>query len=508
MPKRAPFLLFASSFWALLTSGAFAPVVAEPLSVAPVDAHARDAGSFDGAGPELAPDRFSYELGLESAEVDLAAALEPAAPESTGVVLTGVQGIWEPEGDTAQGTPGLADAWADADTVRDPWAEALGEAARLTRIDADPWAESVAEALRVSSRAIDPWAEAFAESARIPAPPDRSGYVVVINEQVQAFIERFTGSRRDVVGLWLDRSRKYLSMIRETLREHGLPEDLAFVPMIESGFNPLAVSRAGAKGLWQFMAGTARRYGLRVDQWVDERLDPEKSTVAAAAYLRDLYRQFGSWALAKAAYNAGEVRIVKAIRSVGTDDFWTLAKTRFIVRETKDFVPAIHAATVIGRDPSKFGFDPSEPKPVEVETVKVPPRTRLARLAAAARIPARALEELNPVLVRGMTPPGAPYELRVPAGTRDAVLAALRKSATVARAKARPAAVSGSAGKGPVHVVAKGETVTSIARQHKVSIDDVLRWNGLRRDSVIRPGDRLRVSESHLAARDTSIRTR
>src|SRR5262249_51062160 len=132
---------------------------------------------------------------------------------------------------------------------------------------------------------IDPWADAFAESSRLRATVAAGpSFPVIINGQVPGFLERFTGSRRDVVGLWLNRSGRYLTMIRDVLRNQGLPEDLAFVAMIESGFNPLAVSRAGAKGMWQFMAGTARRYGLRVDQWVDERLDPEKSTTAAAAY--------------------------------------------------------------------------------------------------------------------------------------------------------------------------------------------------------------------------------
>src|SRR5207253_4017571 len=162
--------------------------------------------------------------------------------------------------------------------------------------------------------------------------------------------------QRDVIGLWLRRSGHYLGMIYDVFRAKGLPEDLAFTAMIESGFDPLAGSRAGAKGLWQFMAPTARLYGLRVDRWVDERLDPEKSTVAAAAYLRDLHARYGSWELAQAAYNAGAVKIDKAMKATGSTDFWDLTRSRFLKRETKDFVPAIQAAMVIGRDPGQYGF--------------------------------------------------------------------------------------------------------------------------------------------------------
>ena len=344
---------------------------------------------------------------------------------------------------------------------------------------------------------FDPWAYAFAESSRLQA---RSvgfvkvpQYSVSMNSQVKYFVDRFTTSRRDVVGLWVRRSGHYLGMIFDVFRAKGLPEDLAFTAMIESGFNPTAVSRVGAKGLWQFMAPTARLYGLRVDRWVDERLDPEKSTVAAAGYLNDLYVRYGTWELAQAAYNAGEVKIDRAIRGTGSTDFWDLSRSKYLRRETKDFVPAIQAAMVIGRDPSQYGFDTSPVAMPDVERVTVPASTDLKKLATSTRIPLQTLRSLNPVLVRGITPPGRTWEVRVPSGSRETVVAALTPRPTVvataaAAAPARRAAASG------IHVVRARDTVSSIAKLYGVSTSDVVRWNNLENGDAIRPGDRLRVT--------------
>ena len=318
-----------------------------------------------------------------------------------------------------------------------------------------------------------------------------ASYPVAMNHHVKFFVDRFTSSRRDLVGLWLRRSGRYLEMIRGAFRAKGLPEDLAFTAMIESGFDPLAVSRVGAKGLWQFMAPTARLYGLRVDRWVDERLDPEKSTVAAAAYLRDLHVRYGSWELAQAAYNAGAVKVDKAMRATGSGDFWDLTRSRFLRRETKDFVPAIQAATLIGRDPGQYGFELTEATTTEVERVTVPPSTDLRKLSVRAEVPLQTLRTLNPVLVRGVTPPGTTWEVRVPEGTRESILAALtpRKKTVSANGAGRRAADDAD-----VHVVRPRDTVGSIAKRYGVSISDVVRWNNLDNRDAIRPGERLRVT--------------
>jgi membrane-bound lytic murein transglycosylase D len=282
-------------------------------------------------------------------------------------------------------------------------------------------------------------------------------------------------------------------MIFDVFRAKGLPEDLAFTAMIESGFNPLAVSRVGAKGMWQFMAPTARLYGLRVDRWVDERLDPEKSTVAAARYLNDLYVRYGSWELAQAAYNAGEVKIDKAIRGTGSTDFWDLSRSKYLRRETKDFVPAIQAAMVIGRDPSQYGFEPSPVGMPDIERVTVPAGTDLRKLATSTGIEFQTLRSLNPVLIRGITPPGRTWEVRVPGGSREVVTASLTPRPKVAATAAAVAPSRRPAGTG-VHVVRARDTVSSIAKLYGVSTGDVVRWNNLENGDAIRPGDRLRVS--------------
>src|SRR5438094_757239 len=350
---------------------------------------------------------------------------------------------------------------------------------------------------------FDPWAYAFAESSRlqarsvrfVKAPP----YSVAMNSQVKYFVDRFTTSQRDVIGLWLRRSGHYLGMIYDVFRAKGLPEDLAFTAMIESGFNPVAVSRVGAKGLWHFMAPTARLYGLRVDRWVDERLDPEKSTVAAAGYLNDLYVRYGSWELAQAAYNAGEVKIDKAIRATGSADFWNLRQSKYLRRETKDFVPAIQAAMVIGRDPGQYGVAPSPAAMPDVDRVTVPASTDLRKLAASTGIPLQTLRSLNAVLVRGVTPPGRTWEVRVPSGTREAFVTALTPRMKVATV-ATVAAPSHRTAITAVHVVRARDTVSSIAKLYGVSTSDVVRWNNLENGDAIRPGDRLRVTTLRPAA--------
>jgi membrane-bound lytic murein transglycosylase D len=298
-------------------------------------------------------------------------------------------------------------------------------------------------------------------------------YPMVVNAPVEALIDYFIAKERERFGLWISRSGRYLPMIQRIFRERGLPEELAYTAMIESGFSPRAVSRVGAKGMWQFMEATGRRYGLVINRWLDERLDPVKSTMAAAEYLGDLYGMFGHWFLAQAGYNAGEARVGRAIQRARTSDFWALTQTRHLPDETKLFVPQILAAAVITRAPARYGFDVTLEAPLAFDEVTVRRPLDLDTIASLAGVEVEAVRDLNPALLARITPPFGSYALRLPSGTGPRFEAAFR------------AAAPSSLPTWIVHRIARNQSLAEIARLYRVTTQRLSELNHL-------PGGRLR----------------
>jgi membrane-bound lytic murein transglycosylase D len=283
--------------------------------------------------------------------------------------------------------------------------------------------------------------------------------------RVQYYLDFFQGPARDRFGIWLGRLQRYEGMIREQLARYRVPDDFVYLAMIESGYSNTAVSRARAVGMWQFIAGTGRRYGLDQDVWVDERRDPFLATEAAARHLADLNETFGSWYLAAAAYNAGAGRVSRGLRRLpvaaseaGDSSFFALSDRRYLRLETRDYVPKLIAAALIAKDPARYGFD-SIPRlePLRYDEVLVTASTGLDVVARLADTTTPALIELNPQFVRGVTPPERTVTVRVPKGTG----AAVARGWADLPASERVTFLT--------HRVAKGETLSGIAQRYGVS---------------------------------------
>lgn len=306
-------------------------------------------------------------------------------------------------------------------------------------------------------------------------------FPVVINKQVKFYLDFFENQQHRSFAHWLARSGRYLPFIKKKLKTAGLPLDLAYLPLIESGYSPTAYSRARAVGLWQFMRATARHYGLRVNSYVDERRDPIKATRAAIRYLTKLHQDLGSWQLAVAGYNAGEGKIQWAMHRADTDNFWRLS--RYLNLETKRYVPKLIAAIIIAKQPKKYGFtDIAYEQPLDFEIAKVPRWTSLKAVAVAANLNLKRLHNLNRALRRGVTPPHmAHYPLKVPPD----------KAKLVARNLPRVRPVVTTCFK--THVVrSRRETLAGICRRYRLNEITLLKANDLR-SARLRPGERLRI---------------
>ena len=355
--------------------------------------------------------------------------------------------------------------------------------------------------------------EGATEAAAVPAPIDEVAAVAVpadprvkeraeeaaknvshdlpltVNDEVLMFLNFFqTPKGRDIVENGLRRSGKYRDMISRVLREEGLPQDLIYLAQAESAFQPLALSRAGARGIWQFVAYRGQQYGLRHNWWIDERQDPEKATRAAAQHLRDLYGLFGDWYLAMAAYNCGPGNVQKGIERTGYADFWELYKRNVLPRETKNYVPIIIALTLIAKDAAHYSIQADPEAPVPTDAVKPGRPIDLRLVAETIDVDVETLRSLNPSLLRMATPDDPSFELRLPQGTGEtftAGIAAIPPDKWISWRR---------------HRVEPGETLASIAKKYRVTPAAIAEANNIERTAVLEPGTKLTIPATQSAS--------
>jgi membrane-bound lytic murein transglycosylase D len=420
---------------------------------------------------------------------------------------------------------------------------------------------------------------AVSESVADPAAPEASFDIDVHSyestDRVEHYVSVFSGSAKERIEERLDRGTRYEPMIRAKMRDGGLPEDMYYLALVESGFDPNAYSRAAAVGMWQFMTSTGRDMGLRIDWWIDERRDPIKSTDAAVRFIKDLRDQFGSLYLAAAAYNGGPGRIARGLSryaddfdgTTGDDLFFALAEKDYLRNETREYVPQLIAAALVAKEPARYGMTLTPEAPFAYDSVRVGPSTPLAAVADAANAKVDALRELNPEILRGMTPPKDSFVVRIPVGAADsfpaafAALSADEKKAFVTEESKKgqsfatiakksgisarqlelynpslkhlrsgnlvvgqsvlvpTAAVVNAAAPVPdpeierygstvstqMHVVKRGETLSGIAKHYHTTTAALMRENGLRRPMIF-AGQSLQVSGSSAAAKKSSAK--
>jgi membrane-bound lytic murein transglycosylase D len=312
-------------------------------------------------------------------------------------------------------------------------------------------------------------------------------FPIVINKQVEAYLSIFQNQQKSTFAKWLARSGKYISMFQKELREAGLPEDLAYLAMIESGFNQRAYSRAHAVGLWQFIKSTGNMYNLRIDNYVDERRHAEKSTKAAVAFLSDLYTDFGDWHLAVAGYNAGAGKIRRGLKRYKCDDFWSLAQHKYLGLETKRYVPKLIAAIIIAKNPKKYGFDNiNYAEPLTYETLRVGPGLTLDAVALLCDTSSKEIKQLNRELKTGRTPLDKKYyDVQIPVGSKQLAETNLPRLHRVATTGYK------------THVIQKGDTISEICRRYNINKTTLLKINNLRSSNLI-AGKYLRIPQGSI----------
>jgi len=313
---------------------------------------------------------------------------------------------------------------------------------------------------------------------------------LTVNDPVLAYLNYFKTPRGSaIVETGLRRAGRYRAMVERVLREEGLPQDLIYLAQAESAFQPQAVSRAGARGMWQFMSFAGRKYGLQKNWWIDERQDPEKSTHAAARDLRDLYEQFGDWYLAMAAYNSGAGTVQRAIERTGYADFWELYRRNVLPKETQNYVPIILALTLISKDPARYGIDYDPEPPLRADAVKPGQPIDLRLVSETIDTDLHTLRSLNPQLLRMVTPADPDFVLHLPEGTAErffAEIAAIPPDKWVTWRR---------------HKVEEGETLSGIARRYHIRSSEIAQANNLSSGTPLQVGEKLIIP----AARSEAI---
>lgn len=440
-----------------------APIQAPPLSprpevaVAPVRAPESDAA-------RLARLRSLVEAAEKALEAEDENAAEARADEAD--VLTA---DWSPELLRKSEAQALLQRLKD---VQDQLAaEAPGE-------ETEPGLKATEEVISISGD------ELRIELERVREAEQGATYdfPIDLNDKVLTWVSLFTTTKRGFIENALGRASAYMPMIRQVFSEEGVPQDLAYLAVIESGFRNEAKSRAKAVGMWQFIRSTGRIYGLTANAWVEERRDPVKSARASARYLKRLYEVSGDWYLAASGYNAGPMTLERAIQNIGTRNFWDLARSRWLRTETKNYVPELCAAILVGRNPERYGLHIVPLAPYVYETVPVSTQTSLVVLARCAGTDPATLKALNPELLRGSTPPGS-YTLRVPPGK---ALECMRQLAHMPAGKRLDF---------QHYTVRRGDTLIKVARRFKLAPDDLLDANDITARQF-RPGKRLLVPPS------------
>jgi membrane-bound lytic murein transglycosylase D len=317
---------------------------------------------------------------------------------------------------------------------------------------------------------------------KLQPDPSCSDFPITINNQVQVYLDLFQNKQRKSFAIWLSRSGKYLPLMQKELREAGLPEDLAYLAMIESGYNQKAYSKSHASGLWQFIPGTGAQYNLTMNRYLDERRDAEKSTKAAVEFLSDLYDQFGDWHLAVAAYNAGAGKIGRGLEQFNANDFWSLAQHDYLAMETKRYVPKLIASIIIAKNPELYGFTDIQPEnPYSYDTLEVGPGLTLDAVALISNCNRKTIDLLNQELSTDKTPLNqSSYQIKIPAGSLKVASKNLPRLHRVATTDYKS------------HTIAKGESLSQVCKRYDINKTTLLKVNNLRSLKLV-AGKRLRI---------------